>query len=87
MSLDNVPLKVGEEELTLGKAISNILVSDESGGKMKLWILAQKFYKEEEMDLDSSDFVLVKTAVQKSKIYTVLVLGQIEMILSKIEND
>ena len=84
-SLDGKPLKSGEEVLTLGKAISNILLSDETNGKMKLFVLAQKFYNEASIELDTSDLALVKGAVQKSKIYSAIVSGQVEKILEELK--
>jgi len=84
-SLDGKPLRSGEEVLTLGKAISNILLSDETGGKMKLFVLAQKFYNEASIDLDTSDLALVKNAVSKTKIYNALVAGQCETILEELK--
>lgn len=85
VNLAGEDLKVGEEKLTLGKAIANILLADQTQGKMKLWILAQKFYKEEEIDLDAADLILVKIAVQKSQAYGAIVAGQIEEILEQLK--
>lgn len=71
------------EILTLGMAISNILVSSEAGGKMKSFILAKKFFTDKNIDLDVVDLGLVKTIVEQTKIYNALVVGQIELLLSE----
>jgi hypothetical protein len=72
--------------LTLGEAVSNILLSDLTGGKMKFFVLAKRFFNEEILELDSADFSLVKKCVSESKAYSGnLIIGQIEEILSEIK--
>ncbi len=63
--------------VTVGKILSNILLADKSGGKMKLYHLAQKFYSEKEVELDKSDLELVKKAVENSQGLSNLLTGQI----------
>ena len=74
-----------ELELTIGEAISNILVSAEEGGKMKLWILGQKFYNDKSVELDASDVDLVKSSIDKTKIYKVLVTGQLLVLIDELK--
>jgi hypothetical protein len=70
-----------EEELTLGKAIANILLAPQpqkDGFRvLKVYELSKKFYEKNEIDLDRSDFVQIKERVENSNIYSVIVLGQI----------
>ena len=73
------------EELTIGEALSNVMILAKEGGKMKLFVLAEKFYKEKEIDLDASDLNLVKKAVQASEGYSILVTGQLEKILEELK--
>lgn len=80
-------LKVENEVLTVGKAISNILLASEEKGKMKLFILAKKFYDDSSIDLDSADFALVKNEIAKTRIYNTLVSGQLEVILEGIKDE
>lgn len=84
-NLKGETLKINETDYTLGEAIANILVTDESGGKMKTYILAQKFMNEPSVDLDASDFALVKAAVERTKSYTSLVAGQVLVLLEAIK--
>lgn len=72
-------------ELNVGDAIANILASSETGGKLKLFILAQKFATEDQVEVDSADLGLIKTAVESSKVYTVLVTGQVLQILEEVK--
>jgi hypothetical protein len=74
-----------ELDLTIGKAISDILLASEAGGKMKLFILAQKFYSDETIDLDKVDLGLVKEAIETSKVYLPLVTGQLLVLLDDIK--
>lgn len=79
-------LKEEGVNFTLGQALANILVSSNEGGKMKLWILAQKFYQGGEIEIDASDLALLKTVVSKSQAYNgSLVLGQVETLLLDIK--
>ncbi len=72
-------------ELTIGEALSNILLSTETGGKMKMFVLAEKVYKDKEVDLDSADLGLVKQSVENTKIYNNLVAGQLLVLLEKAD--
>ncbi len=85
VNLADTPITIGDtnDVLTLGIALSNILVSSKEGGKMKLYVLAQKFYKDKSIELDESDMNLVKNAVKASEAYNTLIVGQVELILSK----
>jgi hypothetical protein len=85
-NLAGEPLVVGEEVYTLGQALSNITMLAEEGNKMKLFILAQKFFEQDSIELDASDLVLVKKVVANSKAYPgVLVLGQCALLLEGLE--
>jgi len=76
------------ESLTLGKALSNVLILSQEGDKMKTFVLAQRLYLENGcVELDDSDFQLVKKAVEADKAYAVIVTGQILVVLANIQND
>lgn len=66
---------------TLAEAIANVLLTDESGGKMKLYVLAERFAKEAELDLDAADLALVRGALERTTKYTPLVAGQCLLLL------
>ncbi len=68
---------------TVGDAISNILVSSETGGKMKMFVLAQKIYSEKNVEVDESDLNLIKETIESSKMYIPLITGQLLTILNK----
>lgn len=84
-NLKGEPLKNEGNDYTLGEAIANILIADDGGGKMKMYVLAQKFMTQEVVDLDASDLALVKTAAERTKAYTALVAGQVLVLLETIK--
>ncbi len=74
------------EKAKLGRVISTMLLGAEEGGKMKMFVLAQKFYNDKVVELDSSDFSLVKSIVEKSKAFpNALVTGQVALILENLK--
>jgi len=75
----------GGESLTVGKALSNILLLVQDGEKMKIFVLSQRLYSENGfIELDDSDFLLIKKAVESDKNYSVMVTGQLLLILSNL---
>lgn len=78
-------LKDPDGEVTLGTALSNILSMAKEGGKMKLFILAKKFYERASVEIDQSDMNLVKKSVESTDIYPNMVTGQVLEILEGIK--
>jgi|15BtaG_2_1085339.scaffolds.fasta_scaffold00340_17 hypothetical protein len=74
-----------EEAFTIGSALSNILLDAKEGGKMKLFILAQKCFEEKKVELDGADISIIKQAVEKTDQYNALVSGQILQILENLK--
>lgn len=85
--LDGKEMKDGDNTFPIGQAIANILVASETGGKMKMFTLATKFYNDKQVDVDASDLSLVKEAVKATKIYNALVAGQCELLLEAVKED
>lgn len=81
--LSGKPLQNNEKKVvTLGEVLSNVVIASEEQGKMKLFLLAKKFFEQESIDLDASDLALVKKVVSNSHAYGgTLVLGQVELLL------
>ncbi len=77
-TLSGAPYKVGDEDLTLGGVIAEVLASDASGGKMKLYALAQKAFKQDELEVDTADLALIKAAFEQTKAYNnnAVIIGQ-----------
>lgn len=77
------------ESITVGLAIANILITSEQipNNKLKAYVLAQKFYRTSGspliIELDQADGVFVKKTIEDSKSYSILVIGQLLLILSK----
>lgn len=76
VTLKGEPYKNGDEELTLGVVLAESLANDTTGGKMKIFSLAQKFFNNDEVELDAADMVMVKKAVEQCKSYNNIILGQ-----------
>lgn len=70
----------------LGQIISEALLLYETGGKMKCFSLANKFYNNEVVEVDASDFKLVKDSIEAlrgNNLYT----GQALVFLGDIKED
>lgn len=77
-------LKDGTEEVTLGKALGGLVLNSSEGGKMKIFVLAQKIYSAiVPFDLDASDYALVMSCVKNSKTSPAIISGQIELLLGE----
>jgi len=79
-------IPAGDKFFTVGTAISNILLDAKEGGKMKLFTLAQEFYKEKEFDIDAVDIDVVSKAVESTEQYNNLVTGQILAFLDETKS-
>jgi hypothetical protein len=80
-SPDNVPF-------TLGEALGNIMVSHDAGGKMKCFLLAQKFATQDSVEVDGADLSLVKQACESSRAYAGgLIPGQALLILEELKEE
>jgi hypothetical protein len=82
-TFDGKDIKDGVEPLTLGKALANVLGTSKEGGKMKMFILAEKCYKENEAEFDDADLALIKRTVESSEYYFPIIAGQILKNLEK----
>ena len=88
LDMEGKEMTDGKSPFTIGVALANILLVDESGGKMKLFSLAQDFYKNDEVSLDVSDFALVKSATERTKAYqNALITGQILTYLESVKDE
>lgn len=67
----------------LGDVIAEALSSDQTGGKMKVYSLAQKATTNKEIEVDIADLTLIKSAVENFKGYNNIILGQTLEILEK----
>lgn len=85
-TLQGVAMKSGDGDFTVGEALGNLLANSETGGKLKLFILAQKFANQDEVDLDDADLSLVKNIVEDTKA-SALVIGQLLLLLEKTNED
>ena len=77
------PFKDGDKDLTLGKAVAGALSTIKSegiDGNLKSYVLAQRFYSEEEVDITVEDVVFVKDKIVQST-YFPFIIGQIIKIL------
>jgi len=85
VDFEKKPLVSGEDKMTVGSALANILMGATEGGKMKLYTLAQKAYTDKTLDVDESDLSLIKKTVEANTSYTNLVTGQLLIILENVK--
>lgn len=71
-------IKDGENDITLGAVLAEALATDQTGGKMRLFTLAQKCYTGEKIDASAEDLALMKKALEACTSYggNVIVIGQ-----------
>ena len=86
-NLKGEAIKNGEADFTVGDALGNILISDETGGKLKLYSLALATVKQDTMQVDNADLALIKQAIQTTKAYNVLVTGQLLEMLENLKTE
>lgn len=87
LTLKGGVIKNGEEVLTVGECISTILLNDPGKtNRMKMYNLAQKFYNDEFVTLDSADKEMIRSSIDSTAAYNNLVVGQLmEMLISSAE--
>ena len=76
-----------ETDLTVGQSLANIVLMIKSD-PLRSWIMAQKLYKDETMELSKADFEWVKTAITEhgKEIYgNNLVIGQLLLLFSELK--
>ena len=87
VGLNNEPIKTDKnEDITLGMAIATIIISQPKSDKydpLKSYVLSNKFYNEDEVDIDASDLSFVKDAIKATGVYTPLISGQLLLILEQ----
>lgn len=72
---------------TVGLALANILLDSKMGGKMKLFILAQKCFNDSEVTVDEADLSIIRESVEKTEQYNNLVNGQLLQLLNDVKNE
>ncbi len=75
-NLKKEPYKDGDINLTVGMVIAEALAGDRTGGKMKLFLLAQKAFDNETIEVDAADLGLIKHAVEQCVSYNNVIVGQ-----------
>jgi len=77
-----------KEPLTLGMVLANIILmphKDKKGFRpLKAWELGKKFYDQEEVEVDLSDFVQLKELVENNELYHTIITAQALEMLEKI---
>jgi hypothetical protein len=71
------PYKVDGADLTVGHVLAEALSSLEVGGKMKLFLLAQKAFKSDALEVDEADKALIVKALEACTTYkNNIIIGQ-----------
>jgi len=86
VDLDGKPLIHNGSNLTFGKAFAEVLISSKSDDKLRSYTLAQLLNKGgEEIELNESDIQFLRETVKRNENWATLVLGQLELFLTKIQ--
>lgn len=89
--LEGVALKDNRDQIVLlGKTIAGSLVGQKtkpSADPMKDYILATKLYTDKDVEVDQSEFELIKAAIKETPSFTDVVKGQILLLLSQDNKD
>lgn len=89
VGLDGKPLKVNDQEMSVGSIVATMINSVAGPNRtdpMRLYSLAQKFYSQEEVEIEPHDFKIVKQIVEDDKNYFVMVPAQILELLIEAES-
>lgn len=65
-----------------GKLVANLLAQDTKGDALKKFSLATKLYNGEELELDPSDFNLLKSFIEDSTQMSILAKAQILLMIT-----
>lgn len=87
-TLHGTPYQITEGvDLTLGDIVAEALATDTSGGKMKLYSLAQTAFAKKKAEVDIADLALIKKAIETCTSYggNSLILGQSLELLEKVK--
>lgn len=85
LTLKGEAYKQGDEELLVGHVIAEALAGDRTGGKMKMYLLAQRAYEQKELDVDAADLKLIKTSVEQCTTYNNVIVGQVLAELEEVK--
>lgn len=79
------------KNLTIGVVLANIILSPHANKKgfrpLKSWELAQKLYKNPEVEVDNADFIQIKEIVENSDTFSTMVVAQVLEALEKIKEE
>lgn len=82
LTLKGEAYQQNDQDLLVGHVIAEALAGDRTGGKMKMFLLAQKAYSEAELEVDQADMTLIKKSVEECTSYNNVIIGQ---VLAKLE--
>jgi len=88
-SLDGKALKTEGSELTVGNAIASMLLAPRSEreiyhfDKVKSFVLAKKFYSDDEVDIDDADNKKLTDTIESDSTFGPVVSGQILLLLNE----
>lgn len=80
VNFEGKPLKIENQELTVGSSVSLVL-SGQTSNPTLAWILGNKFSKDETIDLKAEEITFIKKEMSESKHWTSIVSGQVIEIL------
>lgn len=85
-TLKGEPFKTVDGDMTLGVVLAEVFANDKTGGKMKMYALAQKFSKGGKVEVDAADLAMIKKAVESSQVqWNNIIMGQALELLEQVK--
>lgn len=85
LDLDSLPIKNGDAEVNLGKALASHLINQTKGEAFKLFDWAKSLHKDGIIDLDRSDSKALREIIEKLDTLTVLFKAQLLEIFEETD--
>lgn len=77
LDLDGKPIKNGEEDLTVGRALAEILVRAKSTDPLRSYLLGRKLVESETLEPDKAEKEFIQNTIRSFEGYSVLIKGQL----------
>lgn len=89
VGFDGVAFKNGDKNMTVGFILSQVLGMHKGkrADSMKLWILAQKSYSQDILEVDDADFKVIQNVLKEDATFTPIILGQVEQVLDEAKEE
>jgi hypothetical protein len=74
-----------KEPMSFGKALANIVISGQEGGKMKLYTLAKQLFNDKAVEVTKAELDMIIRITETSAAYNSLIVGQCQLLLDEVK--